>query len=202
MNPLSTRILCSVGYLIFVKCWQCVWLSSKLRGETFRVAHNLLSPPMITSSCWLFSPSSFPPFLPHDQSIIISWWHIKACKGTYYVVWPYSWRNVTKCLLTPDSEPMEDQSKEQQKFNLLKQWVLLGLITGLWEQKWLEDSYITKAHPSVDDGSPKLESKDKLDKLYKLQAGFPLRWNSLSGRKLSHSTLWHTLNPHSAWICS
>lgn len=67
--------------------------------------------------------------------------------------------DATHSLLTPDAEPSTDQIYLWPKSNLVNQWALLELLTGIWmkgylqEQKSLKDSWITKAQPNMADSS-------------------------------------------------
>lgn len=74
-----------------------------------------------------FLSVTFPPFLPQDLSINVSWWQIKTCKHMYYVVWHYSWRDVTKCPWVPDREPMADQRKGTMKVHLSEAMSSIGV---------------------------------------------------------------------------
>lgn len=86
------------------------------------------------------------------------------------------WTNMDsaeKTLKTGDWE----QIKVSPKSNLLKQGVLLVLITGhsgqFQEQKWLlQDSCITKDHPSMGDNSWKLETYSVLPSLQEALLGW------------------------------
>jgi hypothetical protein len=87
------------------------------------------------------------------------------------VDWAWVWTCVTKLLLgrlnihvyLPQiGNPQQIKVQIAPKSNLVNQWVLLGLLTGIrigdyfLEQKQLKDSCITKAHPSMGDSSQKL----------------------------------------------
>lgn len=92
------------------------------------------------------------------------------------------------------------------KTNLMNQWVLLGLITGVWmrhhlqEQKWLKDSCITKATPPwVTDNSQKAGNLERTSQ----PAGTSTGWRSpfqeprvvwASSRQL----VWYVLLPSSS----
>lgn len=69
---------------------------------------------------------------------------------------------------TPDREGSYDWPPKVQippESNLLKKWVLLSLFTEVWvsgylqEQKWLKDSCINKAYPTIGNSSQQLETR-------------------------------------------
>lgn len=65
------------------------------------------------------------------------------------------WGDITHTFTSPKiGNPQQTKTWIPPKSNLVNQCVLLGLPTGKWasyleEQKWLKDSYITKAHLSM-----------------------------------------------------
>lgn len=84
----------------------------------------------------------------------------------------HSWGEGTKHLVTPDQELTTDQTmRTLPKSNLVNQWVLLGLLSGMWvrgylkEYKWLKDSCTTQCLPQHERCSWNLETTQLAGKL-------------------------------------
>lgn len=56
-------------------------------------------------------------------------------------------------ILTPDRILMTDQSTNTTEVQLCESYILLGLLTGEWRNKWLKHSWLTKAHLGMGDNS-------------------------------------------------
>lgn len=85
------------------------------------------------------------------------------------VVTDFSWEDSTQM-----SAYLRKGAHDRPKSSLINQQILLELLTGIWrngyleEWKLLKDSFITKAHYSVNDSSQKLETRSTLYSLQQL----------------------------------
>lgn len=78
---------------------------------------------------------------------------------------------MNKQLQNPGREPIADKSKDTNKVQISKPMSFIEFIYKIWvrgyvlKQKRLRDSRITKAHPSLADSTPKLETRSSLSSL-------------------------------------
>lgn len=85
-------------------------------------------------------------------------------KGFMCILRHYTWEDVNKCLIILNRDLMTD-FKDTIKVQLgEQQWVLLGLITGMWMRRYIQkdkqqkNSWFIKVYPSICGSSQKLET--------------------------------------------
>lgn len=110
----------------------------------------------------------------------------KETKMGYCVVWHYFWGVMNKCPLTSDRDPKTDQSTNLTKVQLGDQWLLLALLTFLWEipgraylqeQKWLKNTCLTKPLSRMGDNSQSWEPVAHCSACTRLQSVLPKKFS-------------------------
>lgn len=94
----------------------------------------------------------------------------------------YSWGDATQSYSTEIGSPQKNKVQIQPKSHLMNQWVYLGLFMGIWvksylqEQKTLNESCVSKAHPSTGDSPQKLTARSTLCSLQVGACSFQKTW--------------------------